>query len=255
LKYHIHVHCLVTFGGLKDGQWVYPKRKHKIAPFRTLCSTFRTLFLKDLKVDFDQKRIQYHQCFEQIEHDLGKKRWVVNHQKPTTDTKVIEEYLGRYVCRIAISNNRIRYDQAHQKVTILFNDYTHQKTGKAAPKKTKTLTPLVAIQHIVQHVLPPYFQKVRHYGLHATNTHQKVKHLIPHLVRSNTQSIRSLFQILNTLLGIPAFECPHCQCTNFTTQNIPGDPNFLNSFLNSKNNKSPPQSGVGIKNSLLKNCS
>lgn len=247
MKYHVHAHCLVTFGGVKNGQWVYPKNKYTIAPFRALCATFRQLFLKDLKIAFDQKKIQYHQSFEQIEQSLLQKRWVVNHQRPTTDTKVIEEYLGRYVCRIAISNNRLRYDQAHQKVTILFNDYANQKTGKAAPKKTKTLDPLIAMQQILQHVLPPYFQKVRHYGLHAANTYQKIKHLIPNLVRSNPQSIRTLFQILNILLGVPAFECPYCQCTHFTTQNIPCDPNFLRSFLNPQNNKSPPQSGVGIK--------
>ena len=174
---------------------------------------------------------------------------MVYHQRPTANTKVIEEYLGRYICQIAISNNRIRYDQAHQKVTILFNDYANQQTGKVAPKKTKILDPLVAMQQILQHVLPPYFQKVRHYGLHAASTQKKVKKSIPKLVRSNGLTIRTLFQILTTLLGVKSLECPHCQSNTFTVIDLPGNPNYLkNSFNNKpKNNKSPPQKGAGIK--------
>lgn len=215
-----------------------------------LCATFRTFFLKALKTAFEKQQVQYHESFEQIEQALSQKRWVVNHQKPTADTKVIEEYLGRYVCRIAISNNRIRYDQAHQKVTILFNDYANQQTGKPAPKKTKQLAPLIAMQQILQHILPPYFQKVRHYGLHAANTQRKIKPLIPNLLRHHPQTVRTLFQILSILLGITPFACPHCQGTNFITTNIPSDANYLKAYLRTKakpqNNKSPPQSGAGI---------
>jgi len=40
LKYHVHVHCLVTFGGLEMGppmKWKWPKRKRQLARFRKIC--------------------------------------------------------------------------------------------------------------------------------------------------------------------------------------------------------------------------
>ena len=47
MKYHIHTHCLVTFGGLdKSGKWVYPKRKDKIAQYRQINSCYKTQFIK-----------------------------------------------------------------------------------------------------------------------------------------------------------------------------------------------------------------
>ena len=47
LKHHVHVHTLVTFGGVtNEGKWVWPKRKDKIAPYRKICSTFKSIFIK-----------------------------------------------------------------------------------------------------------------------------------------------------------------------------------------------------------------
>ena len=105
------------------------------------------------------KRVVYHDSFEDIEAALLKKRWVVNNTRPTADTKVIEEYPGRYICRIGISNKRLSYDKNGKNVCIEYNDYNNQKQGQAAPKKYRDLHPLVAMQMLLQHQLPPYFQK------------------------------------------------------------------------------------------------
>jgi hypothetical protein len=96
------LHCLVTFGGYnrKSGKWCWPKRKHKIARFRALRGAYRAIFLKRLQKAMQAKKgaIAYHQPYEIVTKGLTKKAWCVNHQHPTADTKVIEEYLGRYTC-------------------------------------------------------------------------------------------------------------------------------------------------------------
>ena len=79
MKYHVHVHCLITFGGLtEDGKWHYPKHKYKIARYRELSATYRKIFLKELKRLFDKQELNYHQPYEVLHSDLKSKRWVVH---------------------------------------------------------------------------------------------------------------------------------------------------------------------------------
>ena len=67
LKYHIHVHCLVTFGGLATSpnpSWCWPKLKFKLARYREMCGMFRAIFLKDLKSLLESGEVVYHRRFE-----------------------------------------------------------------------------------------------------------------------------------------------------------------------------------------------
>lgn len=230
LKYHVHVHCLVTFGGLKMGppmKWKWPKRKKQIARFRKICGLFRATFLAGLKQLMDEGKVVYHRSFEELEKDLLKKQWVVNHQWPTADTKVIEEYLGRYICRIGISNERFHYDPQNKKVRIEYNDYTRQQTGKAAPKRYRDLPPLIAMDKFLQHQTPRYFQRVRHYGLHAGITYAKIKDQLPDKLKRNGQTVRTVIQILRALLAEEPYKCEHCGGGDFDIETVDIDRSYL----------------------------
>lgn len=241
LKYHIHVHCLVTFGGINtNDEWSWPKRKKKIVPYRQMRGVFRSHFLALLNKLYPDLRTR-EKLFD-IREDLLKKQWCVHAEPPTTDTKVIEEYLGRYICRIGLSKKKIHYDQVHQDITLTYNDYRRQKTGQVAPKAQKKLQPLLAIHHILQHVLPPYFQKCRYYGLHASTTYKKHQSAIPTYLKRNQHSIRTLFQIINTMLGIEKIQCEVCHSTSFEKIMIPADPAWASQQIMGYQLRSPPYS-------------
>ena len=230
LKYHVHVHCLVTFGGLKMGpkpRWKWPKRKNRIAPYRKICGQYRSIFLAGLKRLMDKGQVVYHRSFADIEAELLKKRWVVHNTWPTADTKVIEEYLGRYICRIGITNKRLHYDPNSKNVRIEYNDYSRQQTGKAAPKKYRDLPPLIAIHKFLQHQAPPYFQRVRHYGLHAGITYAKIKDQLPNKLKRNGQTVRTVIQILRTLLAKEPYKCEHCGGDEFEFETVDVDRTYL----------------------------
>lgn len=239
LKYHVHVHCLVTFGGITtNGEWCWPKRKKKIVPFRQMRRVFRLHFLSHLKNEYP--KLETHEMYEELSKDLFKKQWCVHAERPTTDTKVIEEYLGRYICRIGLSKKKIHYDQVHQHITLTYNDYRRQKAGQAAPKAQKKLHPLLAIHHILQHVLPPYFQKCRYYGLHASATYKKYQSSIPAHLKRNQQSIRTLFQILKAMIGIEKIQCEVCKSTSFEKIIIPADHIWASKQITGYQLRSPP---------------
>jgi hypothetical protein len=242
LKYHVHLHCLVTFGGLDlvtSDKWIFPHRKFKIAPFRQFSGLFRTSFLQQVQEHFLSGKIQHYESFELLKAALCKKRWVVNLQRPTADTKVIEEYLGRYICRIGISNKRLQYDPVNKTVLLTFNDYRKQEAGKPAPTAFKNLHPLVAIGQILQHIAPAGFQRVRHYGLHAAATFKKYKDRIPQAVKRNGITVRTIIQILKALLKEKPFCCENCTAEDFWEETILPDRFFKFTFLQPAD-RSPP---------------
>ena len=242
MKYHVHVHCLVTFGGLTEkGEWKYPKRKYKIARYRQLCGVYRSVFLKSLKRLFEKKELDYHLSYEELTKELSKKRWVVHNTRPTIDTKVLEEYLAKYINRVAITNSRLQYAKTQKKVFLIYNDYKRQKSGEAAPKAMRQLDPLMAIHQIMQHVLPPYFQKSRRYGLHSPATKKRLSEVMPDKIKRNGQTIRTLLEILTQLLKQQPYKCANCQSTEYDIEEIKPDKSWICQYISISNGRSPPQ--------------
>lgn len=246
MKHHIHTHNLVTFGGLKQGKWVYPKRKYKLARYRQMCSTFRKLFLHGLKQIWDKNKINYHHSYETFISAIKFKRWVVHNTYPTMDTKVIETYLARYINRIAISNSRLKYYKQTRKVEIIYNDYRNQKTGQAAPKAKKKLNPLSAIHQILQHVLPPYFQKSRRYGIHAGATKKRIQKLVPESIKRNGGTVRTVIQILSQLLKNTPYRCEICKSTDHEIQIVKPNKNWIHKYIHVPKSARPPPMNKNI---------
>ena len=240
LKYHLHVHCLITFGGLNNsGAWVWPRRKKQLASYREMCREFRKEFLSGMEKLISKRKIKVGLDWAAVKSIIEKKRWNVKNTYPTMETSLIENYLSRYINRVAISRNRFKYIADQQKVEILYHDYRNQEEGKAAPKKLKPLAPLLAIHQIMMHVLPPYFQKARYYGLHSVATFKRLQDKIPDKLKRNGGSIRTLFEILNHLLKLTPYKCEECKSENYEILEIPPDRSWAR-FIILLNNKSPP---------------
>jgi len=241
LKYHVHVHALVTFGGLtKDGAWRWPKRKKKIVPFRQIRSAFRQDFIKRLGKEYHQ--LNTKESLSELIKDLMAKSWCVHAEPPTANTKIIQEYLGRYICRIGVSKNKVHYDQVHQQVTLSYKDYRNKKPGQTkAPTATKTLAPLLAIDQIMAHCLPPYFQKCRYYGLHASATYSKCHKNLPKTIQNNKLTVRTVFQIITAMLGLEVLNCDNCNGTVFHTSPVAADSSWKYNWLQIHQNRGSPK--------------
>lgn len=243
MKYHVHVHSLISFGGVdKSGKWQFPKRRNKLAPYRQVCRRYKEIFLSGLELLFEKNKISYHTSYESLMDTTSKLRWVVHHTRPSMDTKVVEQYLSRYINRTAISNSRLKYLKETKAVKIIFNDYKHQKAGAAAPKKERVLDPLTAIHQFLQHVLPPYFQKSRRYGLHASMISKKYQQYINSKLKREHQAIRTVFQILKDLIKEEPFQCAACKGLEYTIEAVKPEVAFIYRFINKKNfTRAPPK--------------
>jgi len=245
MKQHIHAHTLITFGGIDhSGKWLWPKRKNKIAPFRLICKEYRNAFIKLLNKEIKNGNIIPVNNLQQIIAEIADKRWNVRNGRPTMETTTIERYLARYINRVAITRSRLKYiahqDNLKSTVEITYKDYRNQSKGKPAPKAIKTIEPLVAIRQFMMHVLPPYLQKSRHYGLHAYQTWKKHKDNIPNNIKRNADTVKNLFAIIKALLGLEPIQCENCGKLDFETTIVCSDPNWIFNFITLPNLRAPP---------------
>jgi len=156
LRYHPHVHMLVTGGALSnDGKHWHRLRYPYLVAQRVLSDVFAGKFLHAMK------KAKLH-----INVRLPRKRWVIDVLAVGSGQAALR-YLAPYIFRVAISNRRIVSLQG-KNVTFLYKD------SKTKQERFAVLTVNDFIHRFLQHVLPHRFIKVRTYGLFSP----RHKHLL-----------------------------------------------------------------------------
>jgi hypothetical protein len=173
LRFHPHVHCIVTGGGLAPhgDRWISSRQKY-LFPVRVLSDLFRGKFLDgladayergELKLEDACAALAHPECFNQLKDTLYRKNWVVYAKRPFAGPEQVFKYLGRYTHRVGISNHRL----------VSFDE--HGVCFRTKNGKQVTVAPTEFIRRFLLHVLPSGFVKIRHYGLHASsNVHTKL---------------------------------------------------------------------------------
>ena len=242
MKYHVHTHNLVTFGGYdkRTEKWKSPKRKDKIARYRKMSSRYKEIFLEGLEELYKAGLIIYDESYDQIKLGVADKRWVVHNTKPTLDTRILEQYLSRYINRIAISNSKVEWLEEQQKVKLIHNDYENQKEGEAAPKTHRKFDPLMFIHQFMEHVLPKYFQKTRRYGIQSNASKKKYRKLIPEELTKEGAVIRTVMQIVTKLLAENPYQCEQCESEEYEIVMVLPDKEWIHRYIKVPG-RSPPQ--------------
>lgn len=178
LHHHPHVHCVVTGGGLScdsaakldaSPRWV-PCRPGFFLPVRVLSRLFRGKFLAGVRAALAAGTLILPGRLAALTDPdrlaswcsaLYAKEWVVYAKRPFGGPAQVLKYLARYTHRVAISNARL-LDLSDGRVSFRYKDY-----ADAHKHKAMTLDAVEFLRRFVQHVLPPSFVKIRHYGLLA----------------------------------------------------------------------------------------
>jgi len=211
LAFHPHLHAIVTAGGLHQEQprWS-PSRKRYLFPVRVMGALFRGKMLAALRrlhrnrdLDgFDAFRDP--EGFDRLLSNLAKHHWVVYAKQPFRRANHVLQYLGRYTHRVGIANSRL-LDVTDRRVTF------RTKNDRAI-----TLTPIEFLRRFVQHVLPPRFVKIRHYGVYAASlVDTKLKAarrlLLPRVALASAPAAKPPWpEHLLALTGRDVRRCPRC---------------------------------------------
>ncbi|MFH1177200.1 MAG: transposase [Acidobacteriota bacterium] len=194
LRYHPHVHLLVSAGGLDEsGHWVATRHADYLAPAKALAIIIRA------KMRHALRQAGLH---HQAAPSAWKKPWILQCQHAGNGDKVLD-YLAHYVFRVAITNSRI---EAIDESGVTFR-YRDRSTGET---KHCTLPPFAFIARFLQHVLPKGFAKIRSYGLLAPRHRRLLKLAHAQLgQRADAPPVRST-SVPSTTACQPAHRCPAC---------------------------------------------
>jgi hypothetical protein len=199
LSYHLHVHCLVTAGGLSpDGQTWIPARDNYLVPVNALSKLFRGIFLARIRRQFEDIHLP---------QSIWQKDWVVHCKPAIHGTRTVLNYLARYIHRAAIANSRI-LSVDNGKVTFRYKD-----SKRGTYNKTMTVNAEEFIRRFLQHALPAGVHKVRYYGLWSPSNRKKLLELQQTLTQSGNDRQERLEEDMDAEVSPPSEPrlCPHCQ--------------------------------------------
>jgi hypothetical protein len=180
LKWHPHVHLLVTEGGLSlDGRrWVRPYKLGWLMSeagvkkmWRYHCVTaFRQAHRAgELRWEAKSAFLKKYPLFSKFLSTLYEMTWYVHIGAALLDPGATVRYIGRYTKRAVLAEYRITaYDG--KLVRFSFRDYA--QGGKTS---YKTLPVLAFIGRLIRHIPDKGFKMVRHAGLFAPRW--KARHL------------------------------------------------------------------------------
>ena len=167
LDYHVHMHCIVSGGGLtKDGK-ILKSSKSFFIRTEVLRDKFKGKYMAYLSSLYENGSLAFSSSCEKLRnsyhwkefknklHDMD---WCPYIKETFNGFGNAIEYLGRYTHKIAISNSRI-LDLDHETVT-----FSARGIKPGDPKRQITLKHTEFIRRYLMHVLPAGFQKIRYYG-------------------------------------------------------------------------------------------
>src|SRR2546425_3732691 len=177
LTEHVHVHCIVTGGGLTaDGmQWRQCRRRFLFA-VQALSKVFRGKYLAGLRRLRAQHRLGFAGTNAALAGDrawaaflgqLEQTPWVVYAKPPWGGPEQVLKYLSRYPHRVAISNARLVF-VGDGVVRFYYKDYSTGGTTKVMELQAQEF-----LRRFLLHVVPPRFVRIRHFGLLANRTCQE----------------------------------------------------------------------------------
>jgi len=211
LHYHPHVHALVPAGGLSfDGRrWIKAKHKNYLVPVRALSRLFRGRLVSALRALHREGELNLPpgQHLGSVLNAAMATEWVVYAKPPFGNATKLVDYLGRYIKRVAISNDRI-ISIANGRVRFRYRDYADADRLKAMELSAEEF-----IRRFLQHVLPSGFHKIRYYGLFAVrDRHERLAHC-HRLLNSQYRAAEKLDwrAWLERLTGQHPDRCGHCR--------------------------------------------
>ena len=223
LRFHVHLHMVVTAGGLSlaGDRWI-PAKNDFLVPVRALSKMVRGKFVERLEQAFEQDKLTFSgniahwanpSAFKRLTKELRSIQWVVYAKPPFGGPEHVFSYLGHYTHRVAISNQRLVASE-DQTVTFRARDNNNPGTYRRI-----SLAAQEFIRRFLLHVLPHGFIRIRHFGLMASRNVQtkleKASSLLhasqsTHPTPSTKVELLSWQQLLLKLTGLDLTVCPNC---------------------------------------------
>ena len=217
IGYHVHMHCIVSGGGLTNEHKIRKSSDHFFVPTCVLRDKFKGKYMAQLSKLYESGSLCFSSSCEELRNsyhwkewkdDLYEKDWCPYIKETFHGFGNAIEYLGRYTHKIAIANSRI--------LDITEVEVTFSARGKKPgdPKRQITLKHTEFIRRYLMHVLPSGFQRIRYYGF--LNNRMKYKNLKVIFKLQNGQRFKQRFagmsmaELIKAVWNFDISICPKC---------------------------------------------
>ena len=217
LEYHVHMHCIVSGGGLTKDRKIRKSSQKFFIPTEVLRDKFKGKYMAHLSSLYESGSLSFSSSCEDLRNSYHWKEWKNNLYEKDWCPYIKEtfngfgnaiEYLGRYTHKIAISNSRI--------LSLTDDEVTFSARGKkpGEPKRQITLKHTEFIRRYLMHVLPSGFQKIRYYGF--LNNRMKSSNLRIIFTLQGHQRFKQRFtnmtiaELLKAVWDFDICICPEC---------------------------------------------
>lgn len=221
LSYHVHMHCIVSGGGLTKDHKIRLSSGKFFIPVRVLRDKFKGKFMASLSSLYEEGSLVFSSAcshlrspysFREWKAALYEKDWCPYIKQTFNGFGNAIEYLGRYTHRIAISNSRI--------LSISQDAVAFSARGikPGNPRRTISLEHTEFIRRYLMHVLPSGFQKIRYYGF--LNNRMKTRSLKVIFKLQGGQRFRrryagmTMAELLRAVWDFDIRICPECGCAS-----------------------------------------
>lgn len=180
LKYHPHVHMIVSAGGqdLNTGEFRTLKNKFLVKQ-RYLGTQLKLKVGKALIDAYDKgdlkmySKIKDRIGFKKWFRGISQKHWIVSIQDPLDDVEQIVKYVGRYTKRACISEYKIE-SVDENNVYLRYNDYKNTPRGQKPKQAVIRFTKTEFLDQLLQHVPNKRYRMVRYYGQYCSCYFSKI---------------------------------------------------------------------------------
>ena len=219
LLYHVHMHCIVSGGGLTRDRKLRKSSGKFFIPVFVLRDKFQGKFLALLEQFYQSGQLTFSSACATLQNEsewkifknkLYKKEWCPYIKKTFNGFGNAIEYLGKYTHKIAISNHRI--------LSVTETQISFSPRGKkpGEPRRKITLSNEEFIRRFLMHVLPAGFQKIRYYGF--LNNRMKKNNLQLIFMIQGHQRFKARYtgmstaELIKEIWDININICPACGC-------------------------------------------
>jgi len=192
LKYHPHVHMIVTRGGqeMEDSEVYREIGGNYLCPQYFLGKQLRIKFQQALIKLYDSGALKVgngitsHSQFVSWLYRVKKDQWVVSIQPALEDPSHIVSYVGRYSKRTCLSEYKIL--EVGEVIRFEYKDYKHTPKGEKPRIGIRSMSPALFLNELLQHVPDKGYQMVRYYGIYNSRHLNKIPQCLRTEVKGDT---------------------------------------------------------------------
>ena len=204
---------LLQLEGAGDGVWIGPKRSRNfLFPVHALSRVFRGKFMQALQQAGEASALPRDPADTATARALRvqalrRHDWVVYAKTPLAGPAAVLDCLARYTHRTAIGNERLLGIAGDKLLMRVRADDTGGKRTIAMPGER-------FIGRLLQHVLPPGFKRIRHYGLlapAAKTVRLALARQVLAMPATNPQAGEDAQAFMRRVAAIEIACCVHCR--------------------------------------------